>query len=76
MMFKHWGKLLLVASVLLGLSAGSRRDVANRRGFTPQAMEEMRARSLIMERATSNTSDLLYYTNKTKGEIAHNGERG
>ncbi|KAK4938528.1 hypothetical protein LTR10_021060 [Elasticomyces elasticus] len=66
MMFKHWEKLLLVASVLLGLSAGSKRDVARRRGFTPQAIEEMRARSLIMERATSNTSDLLYYTNKTK----------
>lgn len=66
MMSKHWEKVLIVASILFGLSTASSRDVARRRGFTPQAMTEMRARSL-MERAT-HASDLLYYTNQTKGE--------
>ena len=67
MRLQHLDKVLLLCSLLLAV-VPARRDVANRRGFTPQAMEEMRARSLL-GRATAAASERLYYTNKTKSKL-------
>jgi hypothetical protein len=67
MRLQHLDEVLLLCSLLLGV-VSARRDVAHRRGFTPQAMEEMRARSLL-GRETAAASERLYYTNKTKSKL-------
>ncbi len=67
MTLQHLDRVLLLCSLLLGI-VSARRDVAHRRGFTPQAMEEMRARSLL-GRETAAASERLYYTNKTKSKL-------
>ncbi|KIW47916.1 uncharacterized protein PV06_00565 [Exophiala oligosperma] len=61
---QYLNHLLLLCGCLLVLGS-ARRDVAHRRGFTPQGMAEMRARALL-GRDTTATNDPLYYTNKTK----------
>ena len=67
MKLQYLNSLLLICGCLLGVGL-ARRDVAHRRGFTSQGMEEMRARALLGRDATAK-ADPLYYTNNTKSEI-------
>ncbi|KIX02462.1 uncharacterized protein Z518_08403 [Rhinocladiella mackenziei CBS 650.93] len=63
-MFQQWTNILLFGSFLLATVSGRHRDVAQRRGFTPQALEDLRARSLYGR--TTPPSERQYYTNDTK----------
>ena len=65
-MFQHWDKVLFVGSILLAAVSGSRRDVAQRRGFHPQALEDMRARSLLGR--DTQPAQRQYYSNATKSQ--------
>ena len=65
-MFRRWQKLLLIGSILLAVVSGHRRDVAQRRGFHPQALEDMRARSLYGR--DTPVAQRQYYTNATKSQ--------
>lgn len=61
-----WKQLLLTGSLLLAVALSHRRDVAHRRGFTLQALEDMRARSLYGRDTPAD--EKRYYTNDTKRE--------
>lgn len=61
--------LLLSCSFLAGVS-GHSRDVAQRRGFTPQAIEAMQARNLLGRDTTA--AEPRYYTNDTKSKEGDN----
>lgn len=67
MMIRYWNQVLLFISLLVGVVLSHRRDVAARRGFTPQAIEEMKARSLYGRQVEA--PEKRYYTNDTKSEL-------
>ncbi|KEF59349.1 carboxypeptidase D [Exophiala aquamarina CBS 119918] len=64
-MLRHWNQGCIFVAFLVGVVSSHRRDVAARRGFTPQAIEEMKARSLHGRRVEA--PEKRYYTNDTKG---------
>ncbi|KIW85389.1 hypothetical protein Z517_00779 [Fonsecaea pedrosoi CBS 271.37] len=64
MLFNRWDVLLVVGSFLLSAASGHRRDVSQNRGFTPRALEDMRAMSLYGR--DTPVADRQYYTNATK----------
>jgi hypothetical protein len=66
MMMRDWNQVLVLISLLVGVVSSHRRDVAARRGFTPQAIEDMKARSLYGRQVEA--PEKRYYTNDTKSE--------
>ena len=61
-----WNPLLLLTwSVISGVD-GHRGDIAQRRGFTPQAMDARNARPL--HRRAPAAPERRYYTNDTKSK--------
>jgi len=65
-MSRHWIQVCILLALLVGVVSSHRPDVAARRGFTPQAIEEMKARSLYGRQVEA--PEKRYYTNDTKSE--------
>lgn len=65
-MMQHWSQALILVGLVVGVVSSHRPDVAARRGFTPQAMEAMKARSLYGRQVEA--PEKRYYTNDTKSE--------
>lgn len=72
-MMGRWSQALAICALVVGVASSHRPDVAARRGFTPQAMEEMRARSLYGRQVEAPKR--RYYTNDTKSEWSQHNSR-
>lgn len=65
-MLRLWSQVCVIVGLMVGAVSSHSRDVAARRGFTPQAIEEMKARSLYGRQVEA--PEKRYYTNDTKGK--------